>query len=424
MSAINTMRDSHPAFQGSTAESNAYRQARKDALAAFEKIGFPTTKVEEWKYTSTRLLRETEFVVDTGTTTITKPPVLSTLGKYSARIVFVNGTLHPEWSEWPASGPLRISNDIPATGEYTPSKGALFSTLNDAFRQDSIHIHIARKTVLADPIQIVVVGAASSVPICAHPRVFIHAEQQSECTIVQSHYGQGEAITWVNAVVHTQVDAAAIVDHIVVHHGSENLQYVGHIDATVKRDGSYRSHTFWCGGPLCRNDLTISLDEPGSQTDLFGLYLGTGQEHIDNHTVVEHRVPHCQSNELYKGVLAGRAKAVFNGRIVVHKDAQKTYSEQANRNLLLSEKAVINTKPELEIYADDVSCAHGTTVGQMDEEGLFYLRSRGIDRKTAEIMLTRAFCEDVLEEIPEGEVRDYVRSAVEQRLTSLTEGVP
>ena len=421
MSAINTIRESHPAFKGTTLESSAHQQARREALAAFEKAGFPTVKVEEWKYTSTRLLRDTEFVVDTGSTPITEPPVLSTLGNYSARIVFVNGRLHSEWSDWPTTGPLRISTELQKTGEYSPSKGALFSTLNDAFRQDSIHIQLAKKTVLEHPIQVVMVGAASTAPICAHPRVFIHAAQQSECMVVQSHYGQGNATTWVNAVVHTQVDAAAIVNHVLVHHGGENLHYIGHIDATVKRDGVYRSHTFWCGGPLSRNDLTVSLDEPGSHTDLFGLYLGTSQEHIDNHTVVEHRVPHCQSNELYKGVLAGKAKAVFNGRIVVHPDAQKTHSEQANRNLLLSEKAVINTKPELEIYADDVSCAHGTTVGQMDEEGLFYLRSRGIDLKTAEIMLTRAFCEEVLEAIPEGSVRDYAREAVEQRLETLTE---
>ena len=149
------------------------------------------------------------------------------------------------------TGPVNISREISSTGEYSPSRGALFSTLNEAFQQDAIHIHVHRKSVVAHPIQVVMIGAAPSTPICAHPRIFIHAASQSQCTVVQSHYGQGgSAPARVNAVVHTQVDAAAIVDHIVVHHGEENLQYIGHIDATVKRDGAYRSHTFWCGGPL------------------------------------------------------------------------------------------------------------------------------------------------------------------------------
>jgi Fe-S cluster assembly protein SufD len=230
----------------------------------------------------------------------------------------------------------------------------------------------------------------------------------------------GDAPTWINAVVNTQVEANADVHHLILHQGRDNLHYVGNIHADVARDAAYHSYTYWLGGQLSRNDLTIALNGTGAATDLYGLYLCGDNDHLDNHTVVEHRVPHCRSNELYKGVLTDSSKAVFNGRIVVFKDAQKTDSQQANRNLLLSETATINTKPELEIYADDVSCAHGTTVGQMDEEALFYLRSRGVGLEHAKVMLTHAFCMELLETIPDPTLRERVQKCVDARLTELT----
>ena len=421
MNAIDTLLQSHPAHQKGGSESQALAQARLSALEQFSQVGFPTKKVEEWKYTSTKVLQETGFIVDTQQERTQPPPkALEWSDKASTRLVFVNGSLHRTWSRWPTDDSLTIKDLNDAESALLQTHDDPFSNLNLAFVQDAVQVVISPKAIIDAPIHLVFLGQASEAPICSHPRVLIQAGQGSQCSIIQTHIGSGEAPTWINAVVHSQVEANADVHHIILHQGCKNLHYVGNIHAEVARDAAYHSYTYWLGGQLSRNDLSVALNGPGAETDLFGLYLCGDNEHLDNHTVVEHRVPHCRSNELYKGVLNDQAKAIFNGRIVVFKDAQKTDSTQANRNLLLSEKATINTKPELEIYADDVSCAHGTTVGQMDKDALFFLRSRGIGVEQAKVILTHAFCMELLETIPDPSLRARVQECVDARLTELT----
>lgn len=424
MNAVNTILNSHPAHQQQGTEPKALQKARQAALKQFSETGFPTIKVEEWKYTSTKALQETGFEIDTSDLSpVSKPAILDDALDASATLVFVNGRLHREWSVWPTHKSLTITELDQKESPLLQSHSDAFSTLNLAFLQDAVHLQVNANAVLDAPIHLIFMGQASRTPICSHPRVSITAGKGSSCTVIQTHIGQGDAPAWINAVVHTDVQANASVRHYVIHRGGENLHYVGNMRADVARDGAYRSHTFWFGGQLARNDLSISLNAPGAETDLFGLYLGGGNEHLDNHTVVEHRAPHCRSNELYKGVLAGAAKAVFNGRIVVHKDAQKTESQQANRNMLLSERATINTKPELEIYADDVTCAHGTTVGQMDEDALFYLRSRGVGVENAKVILTHAFCLELLNSVPDDTLREQLKVLIDETLSRLTRGL-
>lgn len=348
-----------------------------------------------------------------------KPSEVTRGEKTCARLVFLNGHLHREWSRLPQETSISIKEWGEADDPLTRETSDPFSSLNLAFVQDAIHIQIAPKAKLEDPIYLLFIGQAIDTPIGSHPRVIITAGAHSEIEVIQTHMGLGDAPAWINGVVHTYVQQNATVRHCLIHQGGGQLHYVGNILADVERNGHYLSHTFWLGGVLSRNDLVVGLNGSGAETDLYGLYLCDGEEHLDNHTVVEHRVPHCRSNELYKGVLAGQSKAVFNGRIVVHKDAQKTDSRQANRNLLLSEKATINTKPELEIYADDVSCAHGTTVGQMDEEAIFYLQSRGVGRAQAKAMLTQAFCMDLLTVIPNESLREHLQTKIEERLSMI-----
>jgi Fe-S cluster assembly protein SufD len=405
-----------------TAELGAVRKA---ALARFAQTGFPNTKIEEWKYTSTKSLQNTAFVLDDTTTPLDTPKDLDFAGKTSTQLVFLNGRLHRQWSRLPQESAVTIKEwGEPGGPQQLVDVGQIetadpFSSLNLAFVQDAVHIEIASKANIETPIHLLFIGQATDTPIGSHPRVVITAGAHSEVEVIQTHMGLGDAPAWINGVVHTFVQENATVRHSLIHQGDERLHYVGNILAEVERDGRYISHTFWLGGALSRNDLVVNLNGSGAETDLYGLYLCDGVEHLDNHTVVEHRVPHCRSNELYKGVLAGKSKAVFNGRIVVHKDAQKTDSQQSNRNLLLSEKATINTKPELEIYADDVSCAHGTTVGQMDEEAIFYLQSRGIGRDQAKAMLTQAFCMDLLTVIPNESLREQLRTKIEERLIDI-----
>jgi len=250
------------------------------------------------------------------------------------------------------------------------------------------------------PIEIAYEGADGA---ASHPRTLILVGEGAQCTIVETYKGAGRYFT--NAVTEIVVADRAVVDHCKVQQESVNAFHISTLQASVGQNAAFASHSISLGGALVRNDVNATLST-GSDATLNGLYIVNGTQHVDNHTVIDHTMPHGTSHELYKGILDGKAHAVFNGRIFVRKDAQKTDSKQTNKNLVLSDDAVVDTKPELQIFADDVRCTHGATIGQLDAESLFYLQSRGIGKLEARSLLTYAFAQDVVDRIKVQSLRD------------------
>ena len=338
------------------------QELREAAFQRFAEVGFPTTHDEEWRFTNVA-------------------PI--------ARVAWTSGP--------------RADSRTPLEHEPNLAKHAVISqngaqnafvALNTAFLDDVKVIRVPNNAVVEDPIEIVFEAPDQS--CAAHPRTLIIVGANAHCAIVETYKGQGRYFT--NAVTEIVAGQGAVVDHYKVQLESPEAYHIATMQATLGRNTSFSSHSISLGGLLVRNDANATLSE-GTEATLNGLYLANGTQHIDNHTVIDHAKPHGTSHELYKGILDGHANAVFNGRIIVRKDAQKTDSKQTNKNLVLSDDAVINTKPELQILADDVRCTHGATIGQLDAESLFYLQSRGIGRKEARDILTYAFAQDILDRI-------------------------
>ena len=276
-----------------------------------------------------------------------------------------------------------------------------FTALNTAFL-DRIHfVEVPRGKVQAEPVEIFYDASLKARPTT--PRTLIVVGPHAHCTIVETYRGSGKYFT--NAVTEIVAGDGAVIDHYKIQQESPEAYHVATLQATLGRSANFSSHSISLGGALVRNDAGAVLSE-GTEATLNGLYIVNGSQHIDNHTVLDHAKPHGASHEVYKGILDGRATAVFNGRIIVRKDAQKTDSKQTNKNLVLSNEAIINTKPELQIHADDVRCTHGATIGQLDAESMFYLQSRGIPKREARSLLTYAFAQDIVDRIKIPALRD------------------
>jgi Fe-S cluster assembly protein SufD len=275
-----------------------------------------------------------------------------------------------------------------------------FVALNTAFLGNVTILTIPRNAVIEQPIEIACESADGTV---AHPRTLILVGANAHCTIVETYKGAGKYLT--NAVTEILVGERAVVDHYKVQQESVTAFHISTLQATIGRSATFSSHSTSLGGALVRNDANATLSE-GSDATLNGLYIVNGTQHVDNHTLIDHTMPHGTSHEIYKGILDGKAHAVFNGKIIVRQDAQKTDSKQTNKNLVLSDDAVVDTKPELQIFADDVRCTHGATIGQLDAEALFYLQSRGIGKREARRLLTYAFAQDVVDRIKVQSLRD------------------
>jgi Fe-S cluster assembly protein SufD len=279
--------------------------------------------------------------------------------------------------------------------------------LNAAFMGTAHVVRVPKGAVIEEPIEIDYRVTEQGGPVAAHPRTVVLVGANAQCTIVERYGGSGRYFT--NAVTEIVVGEGAIVDHYKVQQESREAFHVASMHATLGRSANFTSHSLSLGALLARNDVVAVLSE-GTEATLNGLYIVNGTQHIDNHTTIDHARPHGTSHELYKGILDGKASAVFNGRILVRKDAQKTDSKQTNKNLVLSDEAVINTKPELQIFADDVRCTHGATIGQLDAEAMFYLQSRGIGRADARRLLTYAFAQDIIDRVKVRSLKDSLEA--------------
>jgi Fe-S cluster assembly protein SufD len=342
---------------------------RATAFQRFQELGFPTTHDEEWRFTNVA-------------------PI--------ARLVGPALACPSHTVNCPPEAQLYLA-------KYAPFQNHAFVALNTAFFQDVTYIHIPRGQVVEQPIQIAHVGAGHARPAVAHPRTLIVVAPDAHCTIVETYSGTGSYFT--NAVTEIVAGSGSVVDHYKVQLESSSAFHVGVMFASLGRSANFSATCISLGGALVRNEVSATLAE-GTDATLNGLYLVNGTQHVDNHTSIDHAQPHGTSHELYKGILDGKASAVFNGRIIVRKDAQKTDSKQTNKNLVLSDEAVIDTKPELQIFADDVRCTHGATIGQLDAESLFYLQSRGISKQDARSLLTYAFAQDIIDRIKVQSLKD------------------
>ncbi|MCB1032290.1 MAG: Fe-S cluster assembly protein SufD [Acidobacteria bacterium] len=398
-------------------EGEALRALREKALERFDELGFPTTKVEAWRNTNVSPIAQAAFPLATAAGAVTLEELEPHLYEGTERLVFVDGIFVPGLSslELPPGGvalslaeakklyPERVGAHL---GRNLRFENQAFAALNTALHRDGLFFYLPKNTVVERPIQVLCVAATRRT--AAYPRHLIVLEDNSQATLVESYVGLGDEEPYFTCpVTEVSLGANAVLDHYKIQREGLAAYHVAVQQSWQDRDSTLRSHSISIGGALVRNDLNGYLDGEGVSCTLNGLYLVDGKQHVDNHMRMDHAKPNGYSHELYKGVLNGSGRAVFNGLIHVHPDAQKTDAVQSNRNLLLSKNALAYSNPQLEIFADDVRCTHGSTIGQLDDDAVFYLRSRGIGEEAARSLLTYAFASDIVERIKvEGVRRD------------------
>tara|TARA_B100000029_G_scaffold489272_1_gene546843 strand:+ start:2655 stop:3965 length:1311 start_codon:yes stop_codon:yes gene_type:complete len=408
---------------------------RQDAMNQFLDTGFPSSRQENWKYTDMSHLDGGPYELGQPSGGTGEIDALLTQGpSIEPHLLFVDGLLHrrslPE--EVQSTKAVIDSLDAVYHGRREEIQGLLasspdtgkqpFVSLNTAFLSDGAYIRIPRGTHLEKPIHLVFISGTTDAPTASHPRNLLVFEDGSSGTVVEHFIGPDESAYFTNTRTEIHAGAGANVTHYVVERQGNMGVHVGSVDVRQDRDSNVHSHTFWLGGELVRNDLNVRFLAEHGFCRMEGLYLLADKQHVDNHTRVDHDKPHCTSVELYKGILSDRSRGVFNGKVVVAKDAQKSDAQQTNHNIVLSRNARIDTKPELEIYADDVKCSHGSTVGQLDADALFFLRARGIPETQAKHMLTAAFTTDLVEAVKDEDLREYISELVRIRVEKLEQG--
>ena len=434
MTQIATGADSYAAQFAALAQSVALPRAlaslRDDAFSCFDRLGFPTTRLEEWRFSNVAPIADTPFVAPTTTPEFSRAELDALhLPKLDGpELVFVNGLFNPALSTadgLPSGMRARSLADVLASDPETvlPHLGRLariendaFAALNTAFLRDGAVIEISEGVVVEAPIHLLFLTTTGEAPVLSQPRALVLAAANSQVRVVESHAGTGETPYLNNTVTEVVVGDSAIVDHYVVVREAEAGFRIGGLRASVGRAGNFSSHAISLSGAILRHDARVVMNGEGGVCTLNGLYLGDGRQLVDNQTTIDHAQPHCDSHELYKGILSGRSRAVFNGKIIVRLDAQKTDAKQSNKALLLSEDAQVTTKPQLEIFANDVKCTHGATVGQLDAESLFYLRSRALSKTQARQLLIHAFAADLLRHIKIDAVRRQLDTLLTERL--------
>ncbi|MGH9257628.1 MAG: Fe-S cluster assembly protein SufD, partial [Vicinamibacterales bacterium] len=428
-------------------------KTRGEALSRFLALGFPTTRQEEWRLTSVAPIASQVFALATDSSDDAAHagiPPFRLPGVFGAELVFVNGHYAPGLSNVGSLPPgahvaslaaalaSRADEVDPHLARLAPFDRRAFVALNTALFADGAFVSIPARTVVEKPIHVLFVstgegharavhqggppgqrppaGSPGGPAMMSHPRVLAVLGDNSQASIVESYAGPDGARYFTNVVTELVLGENAVLDHYRLQHESTEAYHVGAVFLKTARSSTCSSHSVSLGGALVRNDVVAVLGGEGGECTLNGLYLADGQRLVDNHTTIDHAMPHCGSREIYKGILADRARGVFNGKIIVRPDAQKTDAKQTNRALLLSEDAQVNSKPELEIFANDVKCTHGAAVGQLDEDAVFYLRSRGLDLTEARHLLIHAFAGDVLNRMPLVPVRNGVEDVLRRQL--------
>ncbi len=295
-----------------------------------------------------------------------------------------------------------------------------FDALNTAFAHDGAFIHLPDNIILEEPIYILYLNGSDEDHVISQPRNLIITGKNSQLSIVESYLGLSEKKYFTNTLTEMVINENTIVDHYKIQNENLNSFHISKTQVNQERGSTYSSHNVVLGGSLVRNNVNTVLNGEGCETNYYGLYFTRENQHIDNHTLVDHAKPHCHSNEFYKGILSGGSRGVFNGKIIVRKDAQKTNAYQSNKNLLLSNAASIDTKPQLEIFADDVRCTHGATVGQIEDEAIFYLRSRGVSEENARSLLVNAFASDVIDFMRKDTLKNEMNKTINDLMKNIS----
>lgn len=405
---------------------------RRIALERFCAAGFPTQRDEAWKYTNLRRLESRQFAAaQPGPVDADETQWIANAG---ARVVLVNGhyvnglsSTSPQppgltvltLGAWIANQPAEVAIFLADTDEGSPASA--FEHLNTAFAEDGVVIHVAEGAALDQPVYVIHQWSAAAQLQMSHPRIIVRAGRNSRITLIEHYLGPRDAENFTNALVTLDLASGAQVTHYRLQQEATRSFHVGHTRVKQQRDSRYASHDVAIGASLGRVNIAALLQGQGADASLRGLFLPEGTQHLDTQTRVEHIAAHTTSNEEYRGVADGKGRGVFNGKVIVHAGAQHIDSKQSSRNLLLSPTAEIDTKPELEIYANDVKCAHGATTGQLDLTSLFYLRSRGISETEARALLIRAFAEAILGTVAHTAVRDHLEQLLHDRFARIVD---
>jgi Fe-S cluster assembly protein SufD len=400
---------------------------RTAGLERFQLLGMPTTRVEEWKYTNAagfanqpmELARPAEIGVEQLSPWLAGGPA-------ARRLIFVNGQLVPSLSHvesLPAGATVRsLGRMLRETPERVADAmleledGRSFTALNTAFADNGAWIELAAGSIMDRPLQLVFVTLGRAAAAMAHPRCILRLGEKARLHLIETHVALGEGHGLTNLVTQMRLGAGAELRHDRLQVGTANTSLIGKLEAELGDAAIMRQTVATMGGALVRNESEIRIRGTGVECLLNGVFMPTGREHVDTLIRIHHEAPGSHSDQFYKGVVDGESHAVFQGKIIVHKEAQQTNAFQSNNNLLLSDDAELDTKPELEIYADDVKCSHGATSGDLDPQALFYLRSRGLDEGTARSILTYAFAAEVFERFGDTSLKDRARRIAFDRL--------
>ncbi|MGB7926015.1 MAG: Fe-S cluster assembly protein SufD [Pyrinomonadaceae bacterium] len=425
--------------EDASGESAAWvKRLRESAFARFEQLGFPTTDEEEWKYTNVAPIAKAEFApamarsegaLITTTASQLEPFVYEEARR--SQLVFVNGIYQAELSSLdalPEGVVVMKMADALCDGEQSEvvrehlGRNAdynenAFTALNTAYLSSGAFVMIPKGVRVEAPVHLLFLSGATETPALASPRVLVIAGRDSEATVIESYASLQETAAYLtNAVVEILLEDGARLEHYKVQNESQQAFHVATTSVELGRSSSFNATTITLGAALSRHDINVKFNAEGAECWVDGLYIVGAGQHADTHSLIDHRSPHCVSHQLYKGILDGKSRAVFNGKVFVRAGAQGTDAMQTNKNLLLSGEARVDTKPQLEIFADDVKCAHGATVGQLEEEQLFYLASRGMHADIARNLLTYGFAEEVIDKIKIESIKAQLDEAVLNRL--------
>ena len=408
---------------------------RCEAISGFAELGFPTLSDEEWRFTNLEVLRRGSFsIAGNGVSGVSRKSVDSYgfPGLDCLRLVFVNGRFASSLSDTADVGEgilvKSLSEAVSEQGDlvkdhlarYADYEKDAFISLNTSYFEDGAFVYVPDGAVFEKPVHVLHVSTDEERPLFINPRNLIIVGQSSAAKVIEHYVSASQNVYFSNSVTEVVCGENANLEHYRLEFESRKAFNFSTLRVNQQKNSNITSHSILCGGAIVRNNVHPVLAGEGCNSDIYGLFMSEGRQHMDNFMRVEHASPHCDSRQFYNGVLDGRSKGVFHGRILVHEGAEKTDAKQTNRNLLLSDTAQIDTKPQLEIYNDDVKCTHGATIGQMDEEALFYLRSRGVPMRQAKIIMLRAFTGETLEHMSIDPVREALESVVmkwfEQRL--------
>jgi Fe-S cluster assembly protein SufD len=417
------------AFENQTNIDSYVHEVRSEAIKQFESIGFPNKKLENWKYTSLKNLLNTDYTVLPEINNVLE---FKNIKKYliddidSYKIIFVDGKYCSHLSETTHEGmDICILSAALTQSKYELiienyfNKIALkdgITSLNTAFSNEGVFIHIPKNKFVEKPIQIIHFSTGNESSLMFQPRNLVVVDENSQVQIIERHQSLNKNKVFTNSVTEIYADKKSIIDYYKIQNDNLQASLIDNTYVNQERNSAFSMHTFSFGNELVRNNLNISQNDEFIETTIKGVTIIGDNQHVDHNTLIKHNKPNCNSHQDYKGIYDNKSTGVFNGRIVVNKQAQKTNAFQSNNNILLSDKATVNAKPQLEIYADDVKCSHGCTVGQLDKNALFYLKSRGIPEKEATALLMYGFANNILKSVKIPEIKTRITNIIANKL--------